>query len=48
MDTNKELYEIELSIARSKDFDYTKKLVVFNVFGTSNTLPIHNEKNVVI
>lgn len=48
MDTNKELYEIELSIARSKDFDYTKKLVVFNVFGTSSILPIWHECDVLV
>lgn len=47
-DTNKSLYEIELNIADSKDFDYTKKLVVFNVFGTAGVLPIWHECDVLV
>lgn len=35
MDTSRKLYEIELIIAKSREFDYTKKLVVFNVNGNN-------------
>lgn len=48
MDTKKKLYEIELSIAKSRDFDFSKKLVVFNVFGTGGVLPIWHECDVLV
>lgn len=48
MDTSRKLYEIELIIAKSREFDYTKKLVVFNVYGTSGVLPIWHECDVLV
>ena len=48
MDTKRKLYEIELSIAKSREFDYTKKLVVFNVYGTGGVLPIWHECDVLV
>ena len=48
MDTKLSLYEIELRIARSRDFDYTKKLVVFNVIGQGSVLPLWHECDVLV
>lgn len=48
MDTSRKLYEIELIIAKSREFDYTKKLVVFNVNGISDVLPIWHECDVLV
>ena len=48
MDTSRKLYEIELIIAKSREFDYTKKLVVFNVNGNSGVLPIWHECDVLV
>ena len=48
MDTNLSLYEIELIIAKWRDFDYTKRLVVFNVHGSSGELPIWHECDVLV
>lgn len=47
-DTNLHLYDIELRIARSRDFDYTKKLVVFNVIGQGGVLPLWHECDVLV
>lgn len=47
-DTNLHLYDIELRIARSDEFDYTKKLVVFNVTGRSGILPLWHECDVLV
>ena len=48
MDTSRKLYEIELIIAKSREFDYTKKLVVFNVNGISDVLQIWHECDVLV
>ena len=48
MNTSRKLYEIELIIAKSKKFDYTKKLVVFNVNGISDVLQIWHEYDVLV
>ena len=47
-DTNLSLYEMELAIARSREFNYTQKLVVYNVVGTSSILPIWHECDVLV
>lgn len=47
-DTKVSLYEIELMIAKSRDFDFTKKLVVFNVYGTGGVLPLWHECDVLV
>ena len=47
-DTKLSLYEMEVAIARSREFDYTKKLVVYNVIGMSSILPIHHECDVLV
>lgn len=48
MDTKKKLYEIEINIAKSRDFNFSQKLVVFNVFGTGSVLPIWHECDVLV
>ena len=48
MDTKRKLYEIELCIAKSREFDYTKKLVVFNVFGHGSIVPLWHECDVLV
>lgn len=47
-DTNLSLYEIEVAIARSEEFNYLKKLVVFNVIGQGSTLPLWHECDVLV
>lgn len=47
-DTNLTLYDMELSIARSEQFNYVQKLVVFNVHGSSGILPIYHECDVLV
>lgn len=42
------LYEIEVAIARSEQFNYTRKLVVYNVCGMSSILPIWHECDVLV
>lgn len=42
------LYEIEVAIARSEQFNYTVKLVTYNVCGRSYLLPIWHECDVLV
>lgn len=48
MDTQKSLYEIEVAIAKTHKFNYLKNIVVFNVNGISEKLPIFHECDVLI
>lgn len=48
MDTKRSLYEIEINVVKSDDFDYTKKLVVFNVIGQSDKLPLWHECDILV
>ena len=47
-DTNLHLYDIELRIARSREFNYIKKLVVFNAMGVGGVLPLWHECDVLV
>ena len=42
------IYEIEVAIARSEQFNYIKKLVVYNVIGMGSKLPIWHECDVLV
>lgn len=48
MDTKKKLYEIEIALAKSREFDFSQKLVVFNVLGEGSILPIRHECDVLV
>lgn len=48
MDTKRKLYEIEIALAKSREFDFSQKLVVFNVFGSGSVLPIWHECDVLV
>ena len=48
MDTNRSLYEIEVALAKSREFDYIRNIVVFNVKGQGEMLPIHHECDVLV
>ena len=41
LDTSRSLYEIEIALA--KKFEYLKNIIVFNVIGESEDLPIGHE-----
>lgn len=45
-DTKLTLYDMEIAIARSHEFNYIKNLVVFNVQGQSGILPLYHECDV--
>ena len=47
-DTNLTLYEIECALAISNDFNFVRNLVVFNVNGASEILPIHHECDMLV
>lgn len=48
MDTNRTLYEIEIALSKSEHFNFTKNIVVFNINGISNKLPIHHECDMLV
>lgn len=47
-DTNRTLYEIEVALAKYRDFDFRKNIVAFNVNGWSERLPIFHECDMLI
>ena len=47
-DTKLSLYEIECALAESRKFDYIRNLVVFNVKGQSEILPLHHECDMLV
>ena len=47
-DTKLSLYEIECALAESRKFDYIRNLVVFNVKGQSEVLPLHHECDMLV
>ena len=47
-DTNRSIYEIENIIAKSRDFNYIKNIVAFNVIGASENLRIGHECDVLV
>ena len=47
-DTKLTLYDMEIAIARSHEFNYIKNLVVFNVQGWSGILPLYHECDVLV
>lgn len=48
MDTKLTVEEIEIALAESRDFSFLKNLVVFNVYGLSEMLPIQHECDVLV
>lgn len=48
MDTKLTIEEIEIALAESRDFSYLKNLMVFNVYGLSELLPIQHECDVLV
>nr|DAW63151.1 MAG TPA: DNA repair protein MmcB-like protein [Caudoviricetes sp.] len=48
METNRTLYEIEIALAKSRHFDFTKNIVVFNINGVSCKLPIFHECDMLV
>lgn len=48
MDTNRTLYEIEVALAKYRDFDFRKNIVAFNVNGWSERLPIFHECDMLV
>lgn len=47
-DTNRTLYEIEVALAKYRDFDFRKNIVAFNVNGWSERLPIFHECDMLV
>lgn len=47
-DTNRTLYEIEVALAKYRDFDFRKNIVAFNVKGWSERLPIFHECDMLV
>ena len=47
-ETQTSLYDIEVRIARSRDFNFLQNLVVFNVYGHGTVLPIWHECDVLV
>ena len=47
-DTKLTIEEIEVALAESRDFSYLKNLMVFNVYGLSELLPINHECDVLV
>ena len=48
MDTNRELLEIETALARPDKFNFIKNIVVFNVNGINENLPIYHECDMLV
>ena len=48
MDTSLSIYEIENLIAKSKDYNYIKNIVAYNVIGESENLRIGHECDVLV
>lgn len=48
MDTKRDISEIETALARNSQFDFTKNIVVFNVKGSSEKLPIYHECDMLV
>lgn len=48
MTSKRSIYEIEVALARTREFDFTKNLVVFNVFGESSILWLDHECDVLV
>lgn len=48
MDTNRELLEIETALARHDKFNFIKNIVVFNVNGVNENLPIYHECDMLV
>lgn len=47
-DTKRSIYEIENIIAKSRDFNYVKNIIAYNVIGQSETLRIGHECDVLV
>ena len=47
-DTKRTLYEIEVALAKYRDFDFRKNIIAFNVNGWSATLPINHECDMLV
>ena len=48
MDTIRTLNEIEIALAKTDKFNYIKNIVVFNVNGLSETLPVFHECDMLV
>lgn len=48
MDTNRDLFEIEVALARNDKFNFVKNIVVFNVNGINENLPIYHECDMLV
>lgn len=48
MDTKRDLLEIEVALARHDKFNFIKNIVVFNVNGISEDLPIYHECDMLV
>lgn len=48
MDTAKSLYEIEIALAKHKDFNFVRNIVAYNVNGESSKLPIFHECDMLV
>lgn len=46
--TNRTQYEIELSLANYKDFDFRKNIIAYNVLGENSLLPIFHECDMLV
>lgn len=47
-DTNRTLYEIEVALAKYRNFDFRKNIIAFNVNGLSERLPIFHECDMLV
>lgn len=47
-DTTRTLYEIEVALAKYRDFDFRKNIIAFNVNGWSERLPIWHECDMLV
>lgn len=48
MDTKRDLLEIETALARHNNFNFIKNIVVFNVNGINENLPIYHECDMLV
>jgi hypothetical protein len=48
MDTERSLYEIEIALAKSDNFNYIRNIVAFNVHGLSDTLALFHECDMLV